>query len=75
MTTIRKPNTGWLTFLGFFSENEMLHLGGTSYICPVAAHRSRPARSAGQSSDSQWTLMLINGCWDLAAERSHAFGR
>jgi hypothetical protein len=31
VTTIHKLNIGRFTFLGFLSESEMLHLGGTSY--------------------------------------------
>jgi hypothetical protein len=29
--TIHKLHTGWFTFLGFLSESEILHLGGTPY--------------------------------------------
>jgi hypothetical protein len=31
VTTLHKLNSGGFTFLGFFSESEMLHLGGTPY--------------------------------------------
>jgi hypothetical protein len=33
VTTTHKLNTGWFTFVRFPSENKMLHLGGTLYIC------------------------------------------
>jgi hypothetical protein len=60
VTTIHQLNTGCFIFLGFLSENEMLHLGGTLYTLVIA-------HIADVSPGQYRTPCQNNFCLDIAS--------
>jgi hypothetical protein len=61
---MNKPNTGRFPFLGFLSESEMLHLGGTLYNYGVCLAEGEGVSKNLSEAIRYFRLAAVQGFWE-----------